>query len=166
MFINPPKNYIKLTEDDNPQEMGYDFLEFKYPGEWCVLHSNGRTCKLESKERVIKSDRCNYKFDLVGHYWKFRKKYRFTYFDVITIDGENFTESSLLERRKAFAPYVRNNQIPRWVFPSSPTKISKWNQLWRYKVLSPHMGVSFPGLVFKKKSSKYGDDWAVLNKTI
>jgi len=166
MFINPPESYVKLTEDDNPIEMGYDYLEFKYPGKWCVLHSNGRNCKLESEDKVIRSDRSGFKYDLVGHYWKSRKTHKFSFFDVLTIEGENMTELPLSERRKRFAPYARKWKVPTWVFPAASTKISKWNQLWRYKVLSPHMGISYPGLVFKKKSSKYGKDWAVLNKTI
>ena len=156
----------KISSEESKEMFDYDVVEYKYPGQWCVLHSNGRKCVLESKDGIIHQDEMNIKCDLVGHYWKFKGKYKFTYFDIITINNENLTHSTLMERRQRFAPYVRNQEIPQWVEPSIPSKVERWEYIWREKVLVKYRGVNFEGLVFKKHSSKFGENIAVLNKTI
>ena len=72
----------------------------------------------------------------------------------------------MFERRTSFAPYVRNQEIPQWVEQSIPSKVERWEYIWREKVLVKYRGVNFEGLVFKKHSSKFGENIAVLNKSI
>ena len=85
MYIEPPK-YRKFSESDSPESMGYNIVEFKYPGEWCILHSNGKRCILQNKHGVVLSEKSDVKFDFVGHYWKWKKKDVYTFFDYFTFD--------------------------------------------------------------------------------
>ena len=166
-YIEPLK-CIKIQSEDSKDMDNYDFVEFKYPGEWCVLHSNGRNCTLESKDGVILKDKMTLKADLVGHYWKFKNKNIFTYFDVITINNQNLTYKTFEERRKSFSKLIRYNSdcVPNWLKTPKTNLISRWKSMWLEKVLVRYRGVDFPGLVFKKRESKYGEGVAVLNKTI
>jgi hypothetical protein len=164
MYLEP-FNFEKIESEESTNEiLKYELVEFKYPGIWCTLHSNGRNCTLESAEGVIFSDKMNFRCDLVGHYWQFKNKNIFTYFDIVTIEDENISHMGYRDRRRSINSYYKH--VPKWVLGSRLSKIEKWNFIWRYKVLSSHKGIDFPGLIFKNNDSQFGTDMAVLNKSI
>ena len=66
MYINPPK-YTKLLENNDPQLLGYDTVEMKYPGKWCTMHSDGKKLYLESKDGIILTEKV---WGSAGHFFR------------------------------------------------------------------------------------------------
>ena len=169
MYYIEPFKCKKIKSEESEEINNYDVVEYKYPGEWCVLHSNGTICKLISKnENILLSDKMKLKCDMVGHYWKFKNKNIFTYFDIITIDGYNLTYKTFKERKNALYSIVRKDSslLSKWIRPAASYSIYRWKSMWLNNVLSIQRNINYTGLVFKKKTSKFGEGLASLNKTI